>query len=269
MPEKTSVVTAAKASANTIARICVDRIIPSEYQPARAVMESAAQSRRRGSEIDPSKVIPARLAIPSVKCWPNGSTLDCRFLDGSKTQRKKVEQYAHAWEKYANITFKFVATGDAEIRISFIADGSSWSAVGTDSLVASYFPKYQPTMNYGWLRDDTSEQEYSRVVLHEFGHALGCIHEHQSPKFKRKWNKAEVYRVFEGPPSYWTKDQIDHNVLLRYSKNGMLVTEDYDDESIMLYQFDGILFKDGDGTKENTKLSKKDKEFITTIYPKT
>jgi len=44
-------------------------------------------------------------------------------------------------------------------------------------------------MNYGWLRDDTQDEEYSRVVLHEFGHALGCIHEHQQPKFGRVWDK--------------------------------------------------------------------------------
>jgi hypothetical protein len=34
--------------------------------------------------------------------------------------------------------------------------------VGTDCLVASYFPEHQPTMNFGWLKDDTAEREYQR-----------------------------------------------------------------------------------------------------------
>ena len=36
-------------------------------------------------------------------------------------------------------------------------------------------------MNYGWLEPDTELREYQRVVRHEFGHALGMIHEHQNP----------------------------------------------------------------------------------------
>lgn len=33
-------------------------------------------------------------------------------------------------------------------------------------------------MHFGWLRDDTDDVEWRRVVVHEFGHALGAIHEH-------------------------------------------------------------------------------------------
>jgi len=43
------------------------------------------------------------------------------------------------------------------------------------------FHHHEPTMNYGWLKDDTDDVEYRRVVIHEFGHALGAIHEHQNP----------------------------------------------------------------------------------------
>jgi hypothetical protein len=207
------------------------------------------------------------MAVVNLKKWPNGQTLRCRFLDGSATQRKKVEAKAHIWEDYANITFAFVTDDDAEVRISFAADPGSWSAVGTDALVEDYFPKYQPTMNYGWLQDDTEDEEYERVVVHEFGHALGCIHEHQSPKAKLKWNKAAVYRAFSGPPNYWSKDDIDHNILQKYSPQGISAT-DFDDESIMLYQFDGALFTDGKGTPLNTHLSDHDKEFIAQMYPK-
>ncbi len=229
-------------------RLCVDRLVPESYQP---VAEDATS---------------AKLAVVRLKKWPNGAELRCRFLDGSAIQRKRVEEQAHTWEQHANLRLKFVTAGDAQIRISFSADAGSWSAVGTDALIAAYFPKFQPTMNYGWLRDDTEEDEYRRVVVHEFGHALGAIHEHQSPKAKLQWNKAAVYRVFSGPPNYWTKADIDHNIFNRYS---VLTTNStkFDPDSIMLYAFPPELFLDGKGTKANTSLSDKDKEFIRKMYP--
>jgi hypothetical protein len=42
----------------------------------------------------------------------------------------------------------------------------------------------------------------------------------------------------------------------------------FDDASIMLYQFDGALFKNGKGTPLNGHLSDRDKAFIAQMYPK-
>ncbi len=152
--------------------------------------------------------------------------------------------------------------------MSFFADDGSWSAVGRDSLNDKYFPTHQPTMNYGWLRDNTADTEYARVVLHEFGHALSCIHEHQQPKFDRVWNKPAVLKEFEGPPNFWTAADIDENVLGKYSPRGISATI-FDPKSIMLYSFDGRLFSDGKGpTNENSKLSTKDIAMIKSMYPK-
>jgi hypothetical protein len=261
--------------------VCFDRVVPPEYQPARAVAEQVALrsfAAVRGPRIqniglsdlrtiDPSKPIgAARMAVIDVKKWENGRTLACRFLDGDATQKKKVQDKAHIWEQFANVKFKFVDSGDAEIRISFSADPGSWSAVGTDCLVERYFPKYQPTMNFGWLRDDTDDVEYERVVVHEFGHALGCIHEHQSPTATLQWDTAAVYRTFSGPPNFWSRDDIDFNILQKYSPEGVSATR-FDETSIMLYQFDKSLFLNGQGTPLNTHLSDQDKQMISQMYP--
>jgi hypothetical protein len=277
--------------------ICFDRIVPSNYQPAAATTHRIAISnyvsalrqktaqlgvappanatlfqhvnsiQKLGTLSASDPVLVARMAVIDLKKWDNGRTLRCRFLDGDDFQQGKVKDNADIWRDYANITFSFVTDPDAEIRISFQADPGSWSAVGTDCLITDYFPQYQPTMNFGWLRDDTADEEYERVVVHEFGHALGCIHEHQSPNENLQWNVNAVYAAFSGPPNYWSKDDIDHNILQKYSPDGISATR-FDMNSIMLYQFDGSLFVDGKGTPQNTQLSDQDKLMIAQMYPK-
>lgn len=279
-------------------RICFDRIIPARFQPARAVAHDTALAQYAAAVQNKAaavaKVLPPnsnfkqlvaaigplpnlsasdpvqvnRMALINQKKWEDGHTLTCKFLDGDDFQKGKVKEKADIWLDHANLKIEFVNDGDAEIRISFQADPGSWSAIGNDCLVSSYFPTYQPTMNFGWLRDDTDDQEYERVVVHEFGHALGCIHEHQSPTENLDWNTDAVYASFSGPPNYWSKADIDTNVLQKYSPDGISATQ-FDMSSIMLYQFDGSLFKDGKGTPLNTQLSDQDKTMIAQMYPKT
>jgi hypothetical protein len=278
-------------------KICIDRVVPSKYAPARSMAQRAAvsqyvaavkattgvltkESSPRASfgehvarmdnlaELSANHPVNvARMAIILQKQWDNGHTLRCRFLDGDELQRQKVTDNARRWEDYANVHLEFVEDPDAEIRISFEADPGSWSAIGTDCLITEYFPQYQPTMNFGWLRDDTPDDEYERVVVHEFGHALGCIHEHQSPNEHLKWDVNAVYEAFSGPPNYWSKADIDQNILEKYSPDGISATR-FDRKSIMLYQFDGSLFTNGKGTALNTHLSKLDEKMIGQMYPK-
>jgi hypothetical protein len=227
----------------------------------------AATAREAFHTLDPTKTIPApHMAVIVSKAWPTGSRLKCRFLDGSPTQRAKVIHKAKMWEQYANIHIDFVTSKDEQVRIAFQPGQGSWSALGHDSLNATYFPQTDPTMNFGWLTDTTEDAEYERVVVHEFGHALGCIHEHQSPTEKLAWNVEEVYAQFSGPPNNWDKETIDSNILDKYSPKGIHATI-FDRHSIMLYQFPAELFLDSVSTPSNTRLSKKDKAFIAQMYP--
>ena len=260
-------------------KICYDRIIPVEKNSAEAALHkmhedavlklSGAKTLREAfHNIDPNDVIPApHLALITSRTWPVGSALKCRFLDGSPIQQSKVIHYAKIWEQYANIHIDFVTTKDEHERISFKADPGSWSAVGKDALTTTYFPKNKPTMNFGWLEDDTDDKEYERVAVHEFGHALGCIHEHQQPNEHLQWNKEAVYAQFSGPPNNWSKADIDFNILEKYSPNGINATI-FDMHSIMLYQFPAALFLNHVGTPDNYHVSAKDKAFIAKMYPK-
>ena len=252
--------------------ICFERIIPdeldSEQHVRRALRGEMMAAAAGGKALNASDVAHvARMAVVTSKKWGSGFTLRCRFLDGSAKMQKKVRTLARGWEKFANIKLKFVTKGPEEVRISFYADAGSWSAVGRDALNAEYFPVHQPTMNFGWVRDDSDPVEDKAVILHEFGHALGCIHEHQAPTFDRKWNKAQVMKYFQGPPNYWDADAIKSNVLSKYSPKGIKATR-FDAKSIMLYAFDAELFSDGRGpTNENVQLSATDQAMINQMYP--
>lgn len=251
-------------------RICFERILPDALdaeQHARRELRKpllAAMGRKPGAgEVENV----ARMAVRLTKRWPSGTTLRCRFLDGSPKMRAKVKKHAKLWEAHAHVRLRFVEAEPAELRISFYADDGSWSAVGRDALNRAYFPLHQPTMNFGWVRDDSDETEDRAVVLHEFGHALGCIHEHQSPRFNRRWNRAAVLKSFQGPPNYWSEAEIVSNVLDKYSAKGTAATV-FDPASIMLYHFAAELFDDeGGATNENSSLSLADQAMIAKMYP--
>ena len=81
-----------------------------------------------------------------------------------------------------NLDISFVDNPtEADVRISFDKDGGSWSLVGTDHLQE----KNAATMNFGWFDVPT--------VIHEFGHMIGLIHEHQNPKGQKiMWDDKKV-----------------------------------------------------------------------------
>lgn len=65
----------------------------------------------------------------------------------------------------------------ADIRIDFKQGAGSSSRVGTDALTEK--DQSKRTMNLD-IRLGQSEEFIRRKVLHEFGHVLGCEHEHRT-----------------------------------------------------------------------------------------
>lgn len=195
--------------------------------------------------------------------WPNGSTIHFRFMDGSKIVQDRVKQAALEWTNYANIHFEFDDSPDAEVRISFKQPGS-WSYRGTEALAV---PKDGPNMNFGWLDERTPDEEYSRVVLKEFGHLLGLINEHQNPQAKIPWDKQRIYRDLTGPPNYWTTEAVDREFFEVYKKSDLPSYRPFDPDSIMTFQISAEWTGGKLVVGSNTKLSQSDKDLIAKLYP--
>lgn len=205
-----------------------------------------------------------RMAVIFSKLWKPGRTLRVRFLQAPRPRvADRIEHYAHAWEQYANVRFEFVESGQAEIRITLDKTDGSWSYLGTD---ATLQPAEGATMNYGWFDENTDDDEFSRTVLHEFGHALGAIHEHANPRKGIKWNKPAVYAYYAETQG-WTKPEVDAQVLERYSLS-ILNASTYDPKSIMHYPVPKeLLLPGGTPVGWNRVLSAADRKFIRKQYP--
>lgn len=246
--------------------VCLDMILPPELQveaAEKAVEENPSNlpvfRHRPGMGVAPS---PLQLALVTGKKWQNGRTLHVRFLGGQAQIQNKVKQFAMQWTQHANIKLEFDNSPNAEIRIAFQSDGS-WSYIGTDNLV---IPKDQATMNFGWFTASTPDEEVERTVVHEFGHALGCIHEHQHPSAGIPWDRDAVFRYYMGPPNNWTRAQVETNLFQRYGATQTQFSA-FDTKSIMLYPVDNALTLGNFEIGWNKKLSDTDKEFIGVAYP--
>jgi hypothetical protein len=240
-------------------KACIDKTL--DGNEPRKYTHSNNDNVRRSAGPNP------RMAVVREKLWDIGANIRVKFLNGESSVQKKVQNYATQWMNYANINLIFVPSTNkeqAEIRISFDRVGS-WSYIGRDALD---IPQNEPTMNYGWLTKESDDKEYSRVVLHEFGHALGAIHEHQNPAAGIPWNKETVYKYYMGPPNNWSKEKIDNNLFRRYSKN-ITNFSNFDSDSIMLYPIPAQFTTDGIAIGgRNSRLSKIDIQFMKQQYPK-
>lgn len=201
------------------------------------------------------------IALVFQKKWLLGRTLKIAFLGTTNQQiKEKIISFANQWPKHVNLKFEFVDGQNGDIRIS-TEPGGSWSYIGTD---ATLIDAEKATMNYGWLTPDTPDEEYSRVVLHEFGHALGAIHEHQHPDAGIPWDNPKVYAYYARMG--WSKEQVDNNIFSKYDSD-QLNTSVYDRASIMHYAVPNDLTTGDWEIGWNTNLSDMDKSFMRKQYP--
>jgi hypothetical protein len=205
----------------------------------------------------------ARARKLHTNLWETGARLRVRFMDGAPPLRARVLRVARIWAAYANLTLEQSDDEDAELRVSFEGEGH-YSYVGAQSL---HIPTTQPTLVLGWVRETSAIDELENVVLHEFGHALGLLHEHNNPDGDIPWNKATVYRDLRGPPQQWSKETVDREIFSTWDRKLFPFTKPFDPHSVMTYSIPAGWTKKGFLTGRNVTLSQGDKEFIGRLYP--
>ena len=206
-----------------------------------------------------------KAALLNEAQWLQNEVIRVKFTQGDEALRYRVQEVAERWTgpDMAQLTFEWVDDDAlADVRIAFMEGDGSWSYLG---IQCREIPDDQPTMNYGWIDADSPDDEVQRVVLHEFGHALGLIHEHQNPQGGIDWNEPAVIADLSGPPNNWTEEQIRHNVLDHYTPD-VVTASDVDRLSIMMYSIPASWTNDGFSADLNSDLSETDVEFIRSVY---
>lgn len=205
-----------------------------------------------------------RAALQKDGKWKSGDTIRVAFMEGDNKLQQRVRDIAKRWTApgLANLKLTFVDSANADVRVAFREGNGSWSTVGTTCRQVS---PSQATMNYGWVNADSAEEDLRGVVLHEFGHALGLIHEHQDPVAGIQWKREAVIKDLSGPPNNWSVEQIEFNVLTPASADEVDATP-LDPKSIMMYSIPASWTMDGFSTSINTDLSDIDRKFVRKLY---
>jgi hypothetical protein len=165
--------------------------------------------------------------------------LTVAFNGGSESLYKLIEQTAMEWTAHGNALrfsfrddngqFRQWSAADrypvAAIRISFSGDEPGyWSVTGR---MAESVPAGEATMNFEafprklaryFNRANASEwaNSYERsVILHEFGHALGILHEHFHPQCQADMDISKVL-AYATSKWGWTEEQARFNFDANY-----------------------------------------------------
>jgi hypothetical protein len=209
--------------------------------------------------------LPGRAAVSNP--WEGRNSLTVAFIDGDDSNgglRERIRTAAREWEAYANLTFRF----DDQAEVTDIAiqlkPTPGFPLRLYQSEIGQASRGRRPSM---WLLFPvgTGEAELRRVVLHEFGHALGLIHELRRGDAAIHWNQDKVLAYYKAlTAGKWSDDDIRRQVMDPIT-DAIRSKSPFDPSSIMAYPVPPGLADVVVGW--NRELSPMDKAFINEVYP--
>ncbi|KAH0828913.1 hypothetical protein J3R83DRAFT_2334 [Lanmaoa asiatica] len=196
--------------------------------------------------------------------------LDTEGAANLAEKKKAVSDIIKTWESHANVRFQERKSSgdDVDIRIKFDPSKGSWSVVGKALPPTYQIDNHAPTLNLGWLSGHKTPSNADKgTILHEFGHALGMMHEHQSPARGEKitLKEKEVYDYYL-PLLRYDRNLVKTQVIQVYDAARSNFSH-FDKQSIMMYFMPARLNYENEEVKLNFELSELDKAYVALIYP--
>lgn len=245
-----------------------DRFISSSVKPSRnessddeifAYIRQCSTAQHSNSQH--SEPIPSGALAADNKIWPSHRRyLRVSFLNGSDDYQERVKCLVNENNNTLNlgIKFQFISLRDslpADIRVKFTSQ--SWSQIGCN---AQDISSERATLK---LNMHNSLKKVQADILHEFGHALGLIHEHKHWDCKLQWNYPRLVSRLN-----WSESRVHKEYDRNERMYVLLRDKPYDLKSIMHYTV-----KIGDTLDGQTEipldivLSDGDKEMLLSRYP--
>ncbi|KAJ9652447.1 hypothetical protein H2198_008317 [Neophaeococcomyces mojaviensis] len=237
--------------------------------------------------------------------WKDGSNLVVKFLHPLQSKHNEYKDYhtrienmvretAIIWQTCTNITFKFVAYNAAEmphLMLTFMTNkevidaGLSPNHYGHWSYLGQSCQGLNPSMNLNFVpilqeldrpeiksdRRDYLSKYMHATILHEFGHALGFIHEHlRGDRGEKMELDIDAIIKYNKDKWGWSEEKTRANINDVW-KMDYLNASTLDLKSIMIYPFEKFKLKQVPGKADEitqpTDLSDTDKAWARLIYP--
>lgn len=188
--------------------------------------------------------------------WNQNETIYIWFFNGTKGQQSEFMKCCYDWQQHTNLKFvRATSLAKSSFRVSFEprnvtsvvynSDGTTITSSTTGvSHIGPYYRTGVDTCMHIYLGNTFNTDEFRSTVRHELGHALGFLHEHESPNATIKLN---------GGSYKYPKEIVD--------------ASEYDIYSIMHYQFFKEETEDKKSYPNNVDLSAQDIKSVSALYP--